>query len=53
MYFLDYREDGERIHKQVGKAPRDAWREIHRSGNGSIPDDGNEATDEATDTAGI
>jgi hypothetical protein len=55
-YFLDWREGGKRIRKQVGKAPRealDAWRKATGVANGSIPDDGGETMDGATDTPGI
>ncbi len=55
-YYLDWREGGKRIRKQIGKTPRaalDAWRKSIGVANGSIPDDGSETTDEATDTPGI
>ena len=55
-YFLDWREDGKRIRKQVGNAPRealDAWRKATGVANGSIPGDANENTDGTTDATGI
>jgi integrase len=54
--FWIWREGGKRNRKQVGKAPRealDAWRKATGVANGSIPDDGDEATDGAMDTPGI
>ena len=55
-FFLDWREDGKRIRKQIGKAPRealDAWRKATGMANGSIPLDSSEATVVTTDTTGI
>jgi|WetSurMetagenome_2_1015567.scaffolds.fasta_scaffold51393_2 hypothetical protein len=54
-FFLDWREDGKRKRKQVGKAPRealDAWRKATGVANGSIPDDSSKTTDGITDRAG-
>jgi len=51
-FFLDWREGGKRIRKQVGKAPRealDAWRKATGVANGSIPEDGGKTADGATD----
>jgi len=55
-FFLDWRERGKRIRQKVGTAPRealDAWRIATGVANGSIPADESEASDEATDIAGI
>src|SRR5579863_6519712 len=54
-YFLDWREGGKRIRKQVGKPPRealDAWRKSTGVTNGSIPDDEAETTAGATGYGG-
>ncbi len=56
MYFLDWREGGKQIRKQVGKAPRealDAWRKSTGVANGSIPADASEKTDGTTDATGV
>jgi hypothetical protein len=55
-FFLDWREGGKRNRKEVGKAPREAlagWRNAAEAANGSIPDDGSETADGATDTPDI
>ena len=55
-FFLDWRECGKRIRQKVGTAPRealDAWRKAAGVANGSIPADEIEASDEATNKAGI
>lgn len=55
-FYLDWREDGERRRKQVGKSPRealDAWRSATGVANGSIPADEAEAKDETAENTGI
>jgi integrase/recombinase XerD len=55
-YYLDWREGGKRIRKNVGKAPRealDAWQKATGVANGSIPADETEAADGTTDKTGI
>lgn len=55
-YYLDWREDGDRKRKQVGKTPREAldeWRKATGVANGSIPDDEDGTTDASTEMPGI